>query len=265
MLQAHITNPSIRGPAFPTNNRVKKGSAFVQEFIEWLRHWNKNEKNKARRNNIESVFNAHKSLAPILSREEGFVGRLTHIDTLISALTLTALPWIQLKSTSTTILRIVAGCTFQLDEDITQRIEWLAHPSINNLRCQVFNLINICTHPIPWNFWDKINHHVLRDPPSSQMPFDCFDHHPIHSEYTGDNSYHSGLLSQDGSNAQNATNLLQQTKEQKKFIDMAHKLWNIVQKPGIGTINVNTEEEPVWRMTPDIAKQTKKLIKACLS
>jgi hypothetical protein len=250
MLQVQLSNTRIRGPAFPVHG-IKKSSSLVNKFTQWLKLWQQKEKAKAIKDNCSGPTTIDLALAPQFD-EDSELATFSNMDSIKVALTRTAFEWIQSKSDLKTILNIMAGCSIQLSQDVSQRINWLAHPSTSGLRQHIHDYFNsLVDSTTSWDFWDGIDVHngssslTPPNPPLNQL----------------DNQVQPQKLGQTMTTAQEADNLLRQTTHRIQVLKITQAIWSLLQKPGVGTININTEEEPIWTMIPDIYQHTSELVK----
>jgi hypothetical protein len=265
-LQTQIGRDNVRTKDYPSHGH-RKTDPVVAEFKYWLKAWSQAQKALPGKGYPLDI-----TLAPAIP-EDSQLSDLCFLDHVRDALAITAFDWAHSTHNRRSILSITTGCALQIHEDMEQRESWLSHQSIVLLRLRVQSVLRNVPGLEGWTFWDGFDVITIQFPMNSHgMPYDGADDTEVHESELWDilalsnprkqSSMHGKRM--ESIRARHADNMLVSSQYEKAYLEVGRGIWNLLQRPGIGTIQLMDDDQPeVWFMVPEIKEAADHLLNVC--
>jgi hypothetical protein len=180
-----------------------------------------------------------------------------HAHALQVAAGTTVFPWTDGGTNSKSFRNMVTTCLLETVGDIKLRTQWLGNFSVLVLRK---NLESLFKRKImaEWTYWDGIGiEDVTMDDHKSVITGKSLIEEAMMMEVDGDlpleqQEGQKQLMVKDKETAL-ADSLFALAKQKTATAAAVKASWALYMRPGVGTINVGTEESPRWALLPDIA------------
>ena len=253
MLNARMSHchAKLHGSAWPTDG-IKRSSSQAAEVIEWIKEWGMKEKHSnpdARNCGATTTENA-----PAL-KENSWMADVIDADVLKSSMLATAFEWVRGTQDLRVTHGLLAGFVIQNNEDIKPRQQWLSHPLILELR-QTFKTIIRSSIP-DWEFWDGHENLTVEDTTVLEK-----DIHGSQSNMSAEQR--AALQIAHTSNSMLADQMQVETMKALELDNAVIKLLQVLQQPLVGMVNLGSDNEPCWRITPGVKASTRSLLQVRL-
>jgi hypothetical protein len=243
MLEARISLP-LR---ITRSDKIQKVTKFWTPLNDYLTLW----KQQGVRNEEGRVGT---SQAPPLPAE---LNSHPHAEALQEAAGMTVFPWMAGRTNGKSFRNMVTTCLLETVSDIELRTKWLGNFSILVLRKNLESLFERKIM-VGWKYWDGIEiEDVTMDDHKSVITGKSLIEEVMLMNVDGDlpleeQEGQKQLMVKDKETIL-ADSLFSLAKQKTATAAAVKASWALYMRPGVGTINVGTEESPRWALLPDIA------------
>lgn len=257
-----LMKAELLGPAFPKESGFTRTHDLPKELEAYIARWKKSRiaAAKVAKKAPTKIRPSDLTHAPEF-QEDGKIVYLESREALKRALSSTALEWSEQvpknqNSNERNVRIILAGCCIQLDTVWCSRRSWLAEETIVSFREEFRKLICGIPNMQKWEFWDgmlEIAVEKKRDPVTGNVIEEEVDMSGIDLVGRSDGEV-SKIRRQvaTAAKAKDASKALTEADLAASQMDVAKRIWRLIQAPGVGTVNLGTETDPIWEMTPQI-------------
>jgi hypothetical protein len=254
LLQSRMTlmKGQVLGPAFPKDTKFNKGDKLPAELENYIRAWRKSQAKAKEATTIHPFDLTH---APEVEADS-LMSHLEGINAVQHALTCTALQWSHRSKNDPNLRNVLAGCCIQLDTVWCSRHSWLAEETIVAFRQEFRELLCGLQGQQQWDLWDgmldipvekkvdRVTGKVIEE----EVDMSGID---LEGRSEGEVAEIRRQVAR-SAKAKDACHALTEADLAVSQMEVAKRIWRLIQAAGVGTVNLGTKTAPAWAMTPKI-------------